>query len=279
MDKDPTLHSDITILDAHVHIHDCFDVSDFFDHAYVNFRHEAESCQSSKPFSAAILLTESFDANWFDTLRHSAGTPDQYPWKNWRMSMNDEAVSLTASSKSGQELSVIAGRQIVTAENLEILALGFADECDDGLPIHEVISTVQAADALCVLPWGFGKWTGKRGQIVRNILQRDLGRNFFIGDNAGRLALWPAPAEFKFAAKRNIRILPGSDPLPYESQVSSVGRFGLVLSQGIDASRPFQRIRDILLDQDAETKPYGPLERLLPFIRYQIAMQLRKFAV
>ena len=80
------------------------------------------------------------------------------------MTTNDEAESLTASSKSGQDLSIVAGRQIVTAENLEILALGFDAGLDDGLPIDEVILAVQAAGALCVLPWGFGKWTGKRGQ-------------------------------------------------------------------------------------------------------------------
>jgi hypothetical protein len=272
------LRSDITILDAHVHIHDCFDISDFLDHTYDNFRREAESYSASRRFNGAVLLTESFGTNWFNTLRQSADTPDHYTWKNWRMTTNDEAESLTASSRSGHELSIVAGRQIVTAENLEILALGFDAGLDDGLPIDEVILAVQAAGALCVLPWGFGKWTGKRGQIVHNILNSDLGSNFFIGDNAGRLALLPAPAEFETAARRNIRILPGSDPLPYKSQVSSVGRFGLVLDRGIDISRPFQEIRRILLDEGKATNPYGSLERLIPFIKYQIAMQIRKFA-
>jgi len=276
-DKESTLQPDITILDAHVHIHDCFDISDFLDHAYDNFRLEAELYAETDRFNCAILLTESFGTNWFNALRQSESSSDDYSWKNWRITTNDEAESLTATSRSGQELSVVAGRQIVTAENLEILAIGLDAVIDDGLPIDEVIRKVQASDALCVLPWGFGKWIGRRGQIVRDVLSSDLGSSFFIGDNAGRLALWPEPVEFKTAARRNVRILPGSDPLPYKSQVSSVGRFGLVLDRGIDISRPFRELRRLLLDEDSILQPYGSLERLLPFIRYQIGMQLRKF--
>ena len=271
------MQPDITILDAHVHIHDCFDISDFLDHAYENFRLECELYSDTDQFNGAILLTESFGTNWFTRLQQSAVGPGRCSWKNWSISTNDEAESLTASSKSGQELSVVAGRQIVTAENLEILAIGLNAEVEDGMPIDEVIQTVQAAGALCILPWGFGKWVGKRGQIVRNVLDGDLGSNFFIGDSAGRLALWPQPSEFETATKKNIRILRGSDPLPYKSQVSSVGRFGLILDRGIDKARPFQDIRRILLDEGQTAQPYGSLERLSPFIRHQIAMQLRKF--
>lgn len=272
------MQPDITILDAHVHIHDCFDISDFLDHAYENFRQAVDTGEAPGQFNAALLLTESCGANWFDTLRNSAGDGDHFPWNNWRITTNDENQSLTATSKAGQELSIIAGKQIVTAENLEILALGYATDIEDGLPIEDVIATVQEAGALCILPWGFGKWTGKRGQIVREILQKDLGSNFFIGDNAGRLALWPAPAEFESAARKNIRILPGSDPLPYKEQVSSVGRFGLMLERGIDKDRPFADIHKALLDEKVAIRPFGSLEELLPFVKYQVAMQLRKFS-
>ena len=270
------MQSDITILDAHVHIHDCFDVSDFLDHAHDNFRHATEEYRTSERFTAALLLTESSGTNWFGKLRQSAAASDDYTWKNWRVRTNDEPESVTASSRSGQELTIVAGRQIVTAERLEILALGLDTEMLDGQSIDAVMRTVQATEALCVLPWGFGKWTGKRGRLVRDILDRDLGSNFFIGDNSGRLALWPAPAEFRTAASKRIKILPGSDPLPYENQVSSAGRFGLVLDRSVDRSRPFREIRQLLLDEDERPRPYGSLERLLPFLRSQIAMQMRK---
>lgn len=270
------MQSDITILDAHVHIHDCFAIPEFLDCAYDNFRRALEERDAGDAFNAAILLTESSGTNWYETLRESA-TNEHQKWQHWRIVRNDESESITATSSTGQALSIIAGRQIVTAENLEILALGFAEKIEDGQAIQSVIDTVQSAGALCVLPWGFGKWTGKRGQIVRDILQRDQGPNFFIGDNAGRLALWPAPAEFASAAEKNIHILPGSDPLPYKEQVSAVGRFGLILDRKISRERPFDDIRKALVADKASGTSFGKLERLLPFIKYQVAMQLRKF--
>lgn len=274
--KDLNLQANITILDAHVHIHDCFDISNFLDRAHENFFRELEARNAGGETNAVMLLTESHGTNWYDKLQKSAGN-EQKVWKNWSIARNDEVESLTATSSSGQILSIVAGRQIVTAENLEILALGFPNDIDDGQPINDVIRVVQSAGALCVLPWGFGKWTGKRGKIVRELLQDDHGSNFFIGDNAGRLALWPAPAEFATAARKNIRILPGSDPLPYKEQVAAAGRFGLILQREIRKERPFEDIRRALVDENVPGTAFGQLERLLPFIKYQVAMQLRKF--
>jgi hypothetical protein len=272
------LQSEITILDAHVHIHECFELADILDHAFANFRQQARLCAQADEFNAVLMLTESYGVDGFGELLKSAGHAGSTGLGEWQISLNAEPVSLSATSTSGDHLSIIAGRQIVAAERLEILALGFADEMKDGLPIRDVISSVQAAGALCVLPWGFGKWTGKRGAVVRDLLEDDLGDNFFVGDNSGRLGLWPAPPEFGFAASRNIAILPGSDPLPYSAQVISVGQYGLILNQGIDRQTPFEDIRRILLDERGKPLPYGSLERLVPFIRNQVAMQLKKFA-
>ena len=76
-------------MDAHVHIHDCFDLSDFLDCAYENFRREMESCDAGDRFNAAILLTESCGTNWYDKLRNSAND-EQQMWKNWSITRTDE---------------------------------------------------------------------------------------------------------------------------------------------------------------------------------------------
>lgn len=276
--KESTVQSTKTILDAHVHFHECFDISNFLDQAYSNFSTQISADSSCQEFSAALLLTESYGTDWFRTLRQSAGPDENFPWRDWRIRLNDEDESVTAISRTGQTISIVAGRQIVTAERLEILALGLNAEVKDGLPIEQVIAAVQEKEAICVLPWGFGKWTGQRGKVVHDILDSDVKTNFFIGDNAGRLALWPAPPEFAAAAAKNIRILPGSDPLPYAEQVGSVARFGFMMDGGLDEQQPFRDIRQKLLLEDTKIEAYGPLERLMPFIKYQVAMQLRKFS-
>jgi hypothetical protein len=276
-DRDLPVPTSITVLDAHVHIHDCFDPSAFFDNAYENFLLHATPGMRSTDVHGVLLLTESHGVEHYAALRRSAesGDPAQGRWRAFR---NDEIESLTvAKDDDSARLSIIAGRQIVTSEKLEILALGFPQSHADGEPIRKVIRNVQSAGAICVLPWGFGKWTGRRGRIVRELLEDNLGENFFLGDNAGRLGLWPAPTEFKMAAAKQIRLLPGSDPLPYARGVSSVGRFGLTIDRPIDWRKPFHDLRQLLLDRQVDLRSFGTLEHIVPFVRNQLAMQLRKF--
>ena len=265
----------VAILDAHVHIHDCFDVPEFLEHAYENFRRQHEALGSGAGFDGVLLLTESCGANEFERLAGIAAAPGER-LGHWRIDENAEPVSLTVRTNTSKRLVLIAGRQIVTGENLEILGLGLREMPEDGLPIREVIDLVQKAGALCVLPWGFGKWTGRRGRIVRELINERPGDNFFVGDNAGRLALGPEPADFRIARKAGIRMLSGTDPLPWTSQADSVGRFGVVIDRGLDPDRPFADLRASLLDERREPQGYGRLESLLPFVRHQVAMQLRK---
>jgi hypothetical protein len=58
--------------------------------------------------------------------------------------------------------------------------------------------------------------------------------------------------------------------------VSAPGRFGCLIDRIVDRSRPFQGVHRWLIDGNERPVPYGSLERTLPFIRNQVAMQLRK---
>ena len=70
---------------------------------------------------------------------------------------------------------VIAGRQIVSAERIEVLALGTRTQIPDGQPLAATIDAVRADGALAVLPWGFGKWWGARGRMVDAYLETATG--------------------------------------------------------------------------------------------------------
>jgi hypothetical protein len=268
---------EVAILDAHVHVHACFDKAQFLQATYDNFHAQAKAMGKETAFIGVALLTESFGVNCFSHFSGLTGLP-QAGLSGWRMKATSEPMSLHAVNGAGEQVTLIAGRQIVSSERLEILALGLIQEIDDNLPIREIIGKVQSAGALCVLPWGFGKWTGKRGKIVRTLLDNKPGDNFFVGDNAGRLAVWPAPAEFDVAANKGIRMLSGTDPLPWGDQFDSAGRFGTLLDRGLDPLRPFADIRRYLLDESRAPRPYGQLESLLPFIKHQVGMQFRKRA-
>ena len=57
------------IVDAHVHIHQCFDLPQFFASAVANCQAQAQLHQAHDNFSGMLLLTESSWDHWFQSLK------------------------------------------------------------------------------------------------------------------------------------------------------------------------------------------------------------------
>jgi len=204
--------------------------------------------------------------------RVGGGQTDDY-----RVFATEEDESLRIQKMDGASLFLISGRQIVTAERLEVLALSTVSEIPDGLPLEETVAEVEKNGALPVIPWGFGKWIGRRGRILKRFMEEVSRPSFFLGDNGGRPAFLPEPALFPFGRERGIRILPGSDPLPYPSETDRAGSFGFALRVPLDPGRPSHGIRTSLADHATCPEPYGRLETPFRFLRNQVAMQMMKF--
>ena len=92
---------------------------------------------------------------------------------------------MLAHGPAGETLVLVAGRQIQTLEGLEALALGTDSEFPDGLELTAALAEVRASGALAVLPWGFGKWWFRRGQLARKAIDSAAANEFFLGDNRG----------------------------------------------------------------------------------------------
>lgn len=91
--------------------------------------------------------------------------------------------------RSGRKrLILIAGRQIITQESLEVLAIGTLGEFDDGQSLEKTVELISSRGAVAILPWAFGKWWFKRGERVRDFIQKYNGERLFVGDNAGSTA-------------------------------------------------------------------------------------------
>ena len=180
---------------------------------------------------------------------------------------------MAAVRASGERMVIVAGRQIVTRERLEVLALGKDLEIPDGLSMADTLEQVRESGALPVLPWGFGKWWGRRGSQVESVLQED--RELFLGDSAGRLEGGIAPRLFRQAREIGIRLLPGTDPLPFSSHAGRAGSYGFRLPGAADEHRPatdlLRRIR-----QAGQPRTFGRRAGLVRFLKDQTAMQLRR---
>lgn len=260
--------------DTHVHFHHCFDAASFLSAAADNLRLETDD---SDLIHGAICLTETARANWFEQLTEVAGKGATSGIAGWHVQCTDEPASLIATDALGRRLAIIAGRQIVCQERLEVLALGYPHRFVDGQPIRDVAENVHEAGAVAVIPWGFGKWTGSRGDIVARLLA-DPPCPLFVGDNAGRLAGLSEPRLFADAKSRGISVLPGTDPFPFAWDGLRVGSYGLEWSGGLDPDAPFDSLKQLMTESITDAVRYGELEGIFGFLRNQTAIQLRSIA-
>jgi hypothetical protein len=264
------------LIDAHVHLHDCFAPASFLEHAERNFERAGGQAEGERA-PGVLMLTESAGVDWFGRLAAMArGTSSTRTLEAWHIEETGDPTALVARN-GPRRLFLIAGRQVVAREGLEVLLLGTRATVPDGRPIREVLAEGDRLGALRVIPWGAGKWLFARARLLSALLAEARGdHGFFLGDGAGRPFFWTSPRHFDEAWRAGVRILSGTDPLPFPSQESRAGSYGFRLDAPVDLTRPARAILAALRDPAARITPFGRLERLTPFVRHQIAMQRLK---
>lgn len=265
------------VIDAHAHLRPHFNVHSFLHVAHRNLSDGGRGNFSSGDAATCVLFVLSAPTS--KGVRRLEQTRSRWAGEGpeaWSVQNTEEDISIWARPPKGeQEMAIIGGRQIVSQEYLEVLALGTRQQFESGTPARTLLRNITQAEALPVLPWGVGKWWGQRGRVVRNLIEDTSLPPFCLGDNANRPALWPRPSLFRRAEERGIKVLPGSDPLPFPGEVRQVGSFGGILQGELDSQKPAQDLRDKLLDPSVEICPFGCLETLLRFVRNQLKMRLR----
>ncbi len=263
-------------IDAHVHIHEHFALDRLLASARRNFAGQQHLASPGRPGTFFLLLTEAKNHDRFSDLKKQAEIASGPSPGGWRITATAEQESLLAVCDDWPEnrLFIVAGHQIVTAERLEVLALATAAKVADHLPLPETVAEIRKQPGLAVLPWGAGKWLGKRGQIVTAFLRTADPERLFVGDNGGRPAFWPTPRQFFTAAGRGIRLLPGSDPLPLADEESRVGSYGAMIEGTCASDRPAEGLRTLLGGSGTVITPYGSRPGALCFFKTQIALRL-----
>lgn len=263
------------LIDAHVHLHDCYPPQRFLDHAADNFERAAREHGWTPAAPGVLLLSESAGVDWFGRLAAEAAGAADLALGSWGLEATPDPSALLARSGT-RRLLLVSGRQVVTREGLEVLLLATRGTVPDRIPIREVLAEGERLGALRVIPWGAGKWLFERGRLLSELIEATQpGNGFFLGDSAGRPGFWGSPRHFGAAARRGIRVLPGTDPLPLPGEVTRPGSYGFRLEPSADLSLPAE-IKAALGRPDARLTPFGRLERLGPFVLHQLAMQRRK---
>lgn len=263
----------MTIIDIHIHIHECYNLEIFFNSAENNFRKLANKLNASV-FIGVLGLTEVTGVNVFEKLQNTAERKEKIG--DWQGELTNENNSVLFR-KDNFLLFLIAGRQIVTKENLEVLSFGLKEAIIDGKPIEEVIQHVVKSGAIPIIPWGFGKWFSPRKQILEKIILQKKSYPIFLGDNGNRPWIFKKSKLITLAFNNNnILDLPGSDPLPFNREVQKPGSFGFYIDDVINQDKPFDSIYKIITTTKKQFTTYGKLESLFYFVKNQVAMQLVK---
>jgi hypothetical protein len=264
----------MVLVDGHVHVHGCFDVANVFDAAADNFAAAARALGSPDDHDAILCLAEMRGEGFFEAVRaRRAGRVWHGRRGFWEAEETREPQALVVR-RGGTRLTVVAGRQLVTRERLEVLALGTTAPLPEGQPIETTFAAVRDAGAAAVLPWGVGKWLGARGTVVARVLADPKWRHVFLGDNGNRLELGPEPAQFKLARRAGRAVLPGSDPLPLPGEERRVGAYGFALDVAVDPLRPAAALL-ALLENGSPYIVFGRREPLTRFVGNQLALKLK----
>jgi len=255
----------VTLVDTHVHLHRCFELATLLDAAARNF---AAARGPDEAGTSCLMFAEITGRPEIARLREAVEGDGA-----WRVERTDEAISFVAR-RGETELMLIAGRQLVTAERLEVLSLAAEEPIPGGLPVRKTLDAVGRAGGIPVLPWGVGKWSFARGRIVDALIEERGADDLFVGDNGGRLGLLPRPARLAQAESRGMRVLSGTDPLPLAAECGRVGSFGLRIAAKLDPHRPAASLVALLRDRSVPSETYGRAKTPVAFLRDQIALRL-----
>jgi hypothetical protein len=271
----------IACVDAHVHLHSCYDPDELLQNAYDNLAAAGYGVAPAERRAYFLLLAECQQDDCFGALRALADGPaasngaSGLHLRQWAVAATEETISVVAR-RARQELFIVAGRQVACREGLEVLVLGTTHRFEDGRPIREILRESDALGVPRVIPWGPGKWFFRRGRLLNELVAEFRKPTLFLGDEGGRPVFWGYPQHFAHAARLGVRDLPGTDPLPFPHDVGKVGRMGLKVAVDLDLARPGASLLRALTDVAAPLERFATLEPPLRFVRNQIGMQLRK---
>lgn len=238
--------------------------------AFINFRAAAHRLGAPE-YQPVLMLTEIAGVDWFGAAYGSGSMQ----FDAWTVAPWDNDPLTLRARRHGAALAIVAGRQVVTAEGIEVLALLTRGMIVDGLDLGATVSAIDSEQALAVLPWGAGKWLGARGRIVDEFLRDGTRHRAFAGDNGGRPGLWPMPAAFDAARRAGRPVISGSDPLPLAGEECRAGSFGIWIEARLPDDQPGAALRGLLVNSGAEkVRPFGEPERAWRFVRNQLALRM-----
>jgi hypothetical protein len=204
-------------LDAHAHVYPWHDLPRLLLAALDHMPRMA-------PTDLRVLcLAERFDCSFFQAL---AQDEIRLPGDRWRIAAWDPDGGVKIRHlPDHRDIWILAGRQIVSSERIEVCSLFSDAPIPDGQPARDVIRAILAAGGLPALDWAPGKWLFARGQLVRALVAEYPPAQLLLIDSSLRPYGWPAPRLYSRARAQGRAVLAGSDPLPAAGEEIFAGSY------------------------------------------------------
>ena len=265
------------IIDGHVHIYPVYSLPFALRSGINNLKSllcGLTQDVSSQDTYMVWLLAERYDCNLFNELKGENAELKRhgvvvYP---------SERETLVVESSKKITLFIIAGRQVVTKERLEILSFfNNVPWKDYKYSIHEMIQNVQDSGGMPVINWAPGKWSFSRGRVVEAVINRYAPDKILICDTPLRNTLLPLPRLMQKARGLGVKIIGGSDPLPFAGEERYIGSYGSFIKGIFDPEYPATSLRSLLTDRDIPVQPAGKRNGPFTFLTRQSRIMWRKY--
>jgi hypothetical protein len=188
-----------------------------------------------------------------------------------RVTHTEDGKCLEVHSFNTPPLYLCPGRQVVTAERLELLCLASDADIPDGLAAEEAVARIREVGGVPVLTWAVGKWLFGRAPVVRALLERFGPDALLVGDSSMRPIVWPTPIPMRSARRRGYTIVAGTDPVPAAGEERVMGRYASLLDADFVPQRARASLRDALGGKAASIKTMGVRSGPVDFFRRMTA--------
>ena len=236
------------LADGHVHLYPCYDIPV----ALCGLRDRlAGLAPDAMPVA---FLAERYDGAFFEAMAKGRLALDS---AGLRIESTAEPEAVRVTGATGRPLCLFAGRQIVTAERIEVLALTTDERIPDGRPVDETIERVRAAHGVPVLSWAPGKWMFGRARVIRGLIRSATPGTLLLGDSSLRPIGWGTPFLMRMGCRRGLAVLAGSDPLPFAGEETIMGSYATLIRGRFDPAAPVSSMRRILSNPTVSLRPAG----------------------
>jgi hypothetical protein len=256
------------VVETHSHFHNQVTLELYLDSARLNFLAAIPKTMSS-PLQGILCLADFPGCEGYLRICEESSNLSSH----WSMMTSSSAYEVSFRHVSGDVLHILAGRQYVSTEGLEVLFFG-CSPCLERLPLRDMLSFAGDKDRFFILPWGAGKWLAERGRVLDTVLSDHTAfPHLALGDTLFRPQIFKS-RHLEKAHDYGIPVLPGSDPLDSRYYRLASGRCGFSFRSSDCPDSLLSLVRQQIFKQPESLSIFGKRLSCLQFIRDQLFLRL-----